>query len=107
MKYIPLHWKDGEVFFLDQRKLPHQEEYVSCRTLEDCHRAIADMIVRGAPLIGVTAMWGLALWLKNHPHGTWKGWEEGCQHLATARPTAVNLFYAIKKCQKKSSRTLR
>ena len=101
MKYTPLSWEKGEVCFLDQRKLPHQEEYISCRTLDDCYRAIADMVVRGAPLIGVTAMWGLTLWLKNHPYASWKEWEKACQQLSTARPTAVNLFYAIEKIHDK------
>ena len=68
MKRMPLTWKDGEVRFLDQRKLPHQEVYVSCRKLEDYRRSIADMVVRGALLIGMAAMWGRALWLNNHSH---------------------------------------
>ena len=96
----PIAWKEGEVVFLDQRKLPHCEEYIHCHTLEDCHNAIAQMVLRGAPLIGVAAMWGLAFWLKKHPRGSWQDWEAACQYLGTARPTAVNLFYAIEKCQK-------
>ena len=93
-------WGEGEVVFLDQRGLPHEEKYVRCRTLEDCHGAIAQMVVRGAPIIGAAAMWGLALWLKNHPRGTRDEWKEACEYLGTARPTAVNLFYAIEKCRK-------
>ena len=100
MSQSPLSWKEGEVIFLDQRELPHKEKYVHCRTLNDCHDAISQMVIRGAPLIGLTAMWGLALWLKNHPQGTRDDWDEACRHLGTARPTAVNLFYAIEKCQK-------
>ena len=100
MSLSPLSWEGGEVIFLDQRELPHGEKYVRCRTMQDCHAAIAQMVVRGAPLIGVTAMWGVALWLRNHPRGSWKEWEEACKYLATARPTAVNLFYAIEKCRK-------
>ena len=100
MNINPFFDKEGEVAFLDQRKLPFEENYFMCRTLEDCHNAISNMVVRGAPLIGLTAMWGLALWLRNHPRGKWEEWEGACRHLATARPTAVNLFYAIEKCQK-------
>ena len=100
MSLNALRWDEKGVAFLDQRKLPHEEKYVHCHTLENCYNAIARMVVRGAPLIGVTAMWGLALWLKNNPQGTWDDWEKACKHLGTARPTAVNLFYAIEKCQK-------
>ena len=95
----PLFWSEGSVFFLDQRKLPREEKYFICDSLEGCRVAIADMIVRGAPLIGLTAMCGLTLWLKKHAEEKWEAWEEACENLATARPTAVNLFYAIEKCQ--------
>ena len=99
MNDSPLFFKDDKIFCLDQRKLPQKEAHFVCRNLEDCRQAITDMVVRGAPLIGLTAMWGLALWLKDHSEGKWEDWEQACKRLGTARPTAVNLFYAIKKCQ--------
>ena len=99
MKIVPLYWNGGELALLDQRLLPREERLISCTTPEDCHRAIKEMVVRGAPLIGITAMWGLALWLKNNKNKSWTQWEEICSYLVSARPTAVNLAYEIQRCR--------
>jgi methylthioribose-1-phosphate isomerase len=57
-------WTDGAVVMIDQRKLPAEEVYVTCRTPQEVARAIKTMVIRGAPAIGVAAAMGLALALK-------------------------------------------
>jgi methylthioribose-1-phosphate isomerase len=85
---------DGEgVFILDQTRLPHEVKKVLLRDLDDAARAIKDMLVRGAPLIGVSAAFGLALAMRQDAS------DEGLRHAAdvlrATRPTAVNLAWAL------------
>ena len=82
---------DGAVEIIDQTLLPHRVEIACLNGLEDAVRAIADMQVRGAPLIGVTAAWGLALALRADPSDA--GVAHARQSLAATRPTAVNLAW--------------
>lgn len=81
---------------LDQRKLPAEETYVSVRTAEDTERVIREMVVRGAPAIGITAAYGLVLAARS---ATGSGWLDELARagelLKGARPTAVNLFWAV------------
>jgi len=84
---------DGAVEILDQTILPHAVEVVRLRTLADAVRAISEMQVRGAPLIGVTAAWGLALALREDPSDA--GLRRAMAALAASRPTAVNLAWAL------------
>ena len=56
----PIQWRNGALFLLDQRKLPREEVYVECRTAEAVADAIRDMVVRGAPAIGIAAAYGYA-----------------------------------------------
>ena len=86
---------DGGVEIIDQTKLPHAVEIVRLRTLDDAVGAISDMRVRGAPLIGVTAAWGLALALRDDPSDD--GLVEARKRLAASRPTAVNLTWALER----------
>lgn len=90
---------------LDQRLLPAKEEYVGCKSSEDVIFAIRDMIVRGAPAIGVTAAYGCVLAL-NEVMGQ-SGWQAKLQaaldRIAQARPTAVNLAWAVDKMRNLSS----
>ena len=86
----PIRWTHEALQLLDQRKLPNEVVYVECRTSADVARAIRDMIVRGAPAIGVAAAFGLALAAKR---GEDLGSAAG--ELRCARPTAVNLGWAI------------
>lgn len=75
---------------IDQRALPHQFEIVDLKTCDDAVHAIKDMVVRGAPLIGVTAAYGMYLaGLGN------ENLQEAAQKLNTSRPTAVNLSWAV------------
>lgn len=96
-----IEWKDDRVLMIDQRKLPVEEVYVECLTFEDVARAIKEMVIRGAPAIGVAAAMGIALGaVKN-------GRKDKTEFLADlkkvssvisgTRPTAVNLFWAVKR----------
>ena len=94
-----IEWRDDAVVMVDQRKLPEHEEYVHCRTARDVARAIRNMVIRGAPAIGVAAAMGLALGVRrSRARGAVKLAAEFhglCELMAASRPTAVNLFWAI------------
>jgi methylthioribose-1-phosphate isomerase len=83
------------VEIIDQTKLPHELAFVTLKTLEDAARAIKTMQVRGAPLIGVTAAYGLCLALRTDPSD--EGLDRAITHLAKQRPTAVNLRWALEE----------
>ena len=94
-----LTWTPEGVRFLDQTKLPLEESYVLATTYEQVADAIVTMVVRGAPAIGVSAAYGVALGAKNTQAPTAQQFapefERICARLAATRPTAVNLFWAI------------
>jgi methylthioribose-1-phosphate isomerase len=100
-----LEWTDAGVRFIDQTKLPTEETYVDCRTYEEVAAAIRDMIVRGAPAIGVAAAMGIALGVKNSEAQQVaelrREFNEICDVIAATRPTAVNLFWAVKRMKDK------
>jgi methylthioribose-1-phosphate isomerase len=85
----------GDVEILDQTRLPHAVEIVRLKTLDDAVRAIADMQVRGAPLIGVTAAYGVCLALRETASD--EALRDASARLLAARPTAVNLAWALKE----------
>ncbi len=87
---------DGRrVGIIDQTKLPHCFETVRLATVDDAVRAISDMLVRGAPLIGATAAYGVCLGLAEESTDTVL--DEVCAQLIQARPTAVNLRWAVER----------
>ncbi len=86
---------DGAVEIIDQTKLPHEFVTVRLENMRDAERAIRDMWVRGAPLIGVTAAYGVALAMK--PHASDAALEATCGVLLAARPTAVNLRWGVER----------
>jgi len=92
------------VVMIDQRKLPAEEVYVHCRTAAEVARAIKTMVIRGAPAIGVAAAMGIALGMrKSQATGTQKFAAEfykTCELMASTRPTAVNLFWAIERMKR-------
>lgn len=94
-------WKDDHLVLLDQRKLPNQIEYVDCHQVADVIYAIKDMVVRGAPAIGVTAAFGVVLAARVRFKQSAEHWqkdiEQDLHELSQARPTAVNLLWAIEK----------
>src|SRR5665213_222950 len=99
------HWRtiwpapDGAVEVIDQTRLPHSVEIRRLQTLDDAIRAISEMWVRGAPLIGVTAAHGLALALREDNSDA--GLAEARVRLAASRPTAVNLAWALARVASK------
>ena len=80
---------------IDQTRLPHRFETVTLRTAEDCARAIGEMTVRGAPLIGATAAYGIALAMREDASDEALG--RAYDLLLATRPTAVNLHWALKR----------
>ena len=91
----PIIWKENSLHLLDQRVLPLKEVYIHCDTIESAFFGIRDMVVRGAPCIGFTAIYGLALWLKNQSQFDLQNFRKACDYLKSARPTAVNLMFEI------------
>ena len=103
-----LEWTDHGVRFIDQTKLPTEETYVTCKTHEQVAEVIRTMVVRGAPAIGVAAAMGIALAVKNsraESTADLKGdLDQACGVIGKTRPTAVNLFWAIRRMQEKFER---
>ncbi len=95
--WSPVAWRDGAVILLDQRRLPMEELYMRCDTVEAVAAGITDMVVRGAPAIGITAAYGVALAAR-------LGWDRdrAIAVLASTRPTAVNLFWALERMRRLS-----
>jgi len=96
-------WEDGVVVMVDQRRLPTEEVYVRCHDHREVAAAIKDMVIRGAPAIGVAAALGVALGVRVSPaEGEQLGRELDriCEELGAARPTAVNLFWAIERMRR-------
>lgn len=90
-----LYWKNGKLFILEQRLLPGKVKFVACRTYQDVARCIKEMVIRGAPAIGVAAAFGVALAaLKGAPVA------KAVKELGATRPTAVNLFWALERMKK-------
>jgi len=97
-KYFSIKFIDGKLIFLDQTKLPLKEEYVETEDYERIAEAIEKLEMRGAPLIGVAACYGLALALKNSNRETSsEKFYKAYERLARTRPTAVNLFNALRE----------
>jgi methylthioribose-1-phosphate isomerase len=100
-----LEWTDEGVRFIDQTKLPLEEIYVTCRNYQEVAVAIRNMIVRGAPAIGVAAAMGIALGVKQSQANDVSGLRIDFDHICTVigktRPTAVNLFWAIRRMAEK------
>ena len=81
----------ASVNVLDQAALPFEVRWLHLTTLAEVARAIRDMHIRGAPLIGATAAYGVAIALHHDP----KSLDEACKTLAATRPTAINLRWAL------------
>src|ERR1043166_699406 len=100
-----LEWTDHGVRFIDQSKLPTEEVYVNCTTHQQVADVIRNMVVRGAPAIGVAAAMGIALGVKNSKAENGadlkKDFDQICEIIRQTRPTAVNLFWAIRRMEEK------
>jgi len=100
-----VEWRDDALYLLDQRLLPSACEYLHIEDCAHAARAIADMVVRGAPAIGITAAYAIVLAARAawREHG--ERWREAIEpqleHLGRARPTAVNLAWAIARMRER------
>jgi methylthioribose-1-phosphate isomerase len=99
MRIKTIEWKKDRVRILDQRKLPHAVQYIDCRDASAVAKAIRTLAVRGAPAIGVAAALGVALGAQtirsSQPKSFLESLEKVFQEMSQARPTAVNLFWAL------------
>src|SRR5580692_9429343 len=99
-----LSWTPEGVRFIDQTKLPLEESYVLATSYEQVAEVIVTMVVRGAPAIGVSAAYGIALGAQQTEATTADEFEpefeKMCARLAGTRPTAVNLFWAIDRMKR-------
>ncbi len=95
-----IQWTDRGVVMIDQTRLPNEQVFVTCETYEEVARAIRDMIIRGAPAIGVAAAMGVALGAQAATDLPGE-FPAICQTLAATRPTAVNLFWAIERMKRR------
>src|SRR5919107_3902007 len=96
-----VEWTGEGVRMLDQRILPTEEKYLMLRSYEEVAEAIKDMVVRGAPAIGVSAAMGIALGASQSVGTSVADLEDDfeyiCDYMSKTRPTAVNLFWAIER----------
>lgn len=100
-----VEWKDGAVRLLDQSRLPETIAFLDCRHYQAVADAIRTLKVRGAPAIGVTAALGVALGAQSIDATAYPAFAQAvlkiCDELASTRPTAVNLFWAIERMKRK------
>lgn len=98
-EFSPIRWRNSQLELLDQRQLPHQVEWLSYADANDVAQAITDMVVRGAPAIGITAAYGVVLSILKHQDalisGSTNNLKSDIQALAKSRPTAINLHWAL------------
>jgi methylthioribose-1-phosphate isomerase len=85
-----VQWRGDHLRLLDQRRLPHDEVWLDCRSADEVAQAIRDLVVRGAPAIGISAAWGVVLAARRGDD-----LEAAFAKLRAARPTAVNLMWAL------------
>jgi methylthioribose-1-phosphate isomerase len=99
MPVVPVEWRDNRLFLLDQTVLPEEVKKVACLSAEDVRTAIQEMVVRGAPAIGIAAGFGVVLSaqrsLARNREELLKDIEIAVDRIGSARPTAVNLFWAL------------
>lgn len=104
MKFQPIQYEQGKITLIDQTQLPERYVLIECEKVEDLWYAIKRLSVRGAPLLGVAAAYGLCLGLdeKNiiSHDDLFAQIEELSDYIASSRPTAVNLFWALERMQK-------
>lgn len=92
-------WNDDRLLLLDQRVLPAEERFVETRNASETADAIRAMVVRGAPAIGITAAYGVVLSAIRHGQSWKRELAADIDTLAASRPTAVNLFWALRRMQ--------
>ncbi len=109
MQVETLRWTNDRLELIDQRRLPLEFAYVACEDAEQTAVAIRDMVVRGAPAIGCTAAYGVAVDAQRHagePRAQFDAaLERAFKVLEASRPTAVNLFWAIARMRERHAQT--
>ncbi len=99
-----VQWSDGTLHLIDQRKLPGETTLLPCSCVADVVTAIRDMVVRGAPAIGITAAYGVVIAARERYQASPQAWREALREdldaLGQARPTAVNLAWALARMQR-------
>ncbi|MEP1213407.1 MAG: S-methyl-5-thioribose-1-phosphate isomerase [Marinobacter sp.] len=98
---VAIRWHGGSLELLDQRLLPDQEHWITLEGASGVAQCIRDMVVRGAPAIGISAAYGVALAARHAGGGDWKAEiKQAIRELAASRPTAVNLFWALQEMER-------
>lgn len=99
-----VEWKRGKIKLIDQTRLPGRLVYLYCERISQVKKAIAELKVRGAPAIGITAALGVVLGIKNSRAGDFREFSRELDRtiriLGSARPTAVNLFWALERMKR-------
>ncbi len=107
----PIEWTDHGVVMLDQRRLPAEEISHTYTDYRDVAKAIREMVIRGAPAIGVAAAMGVALGVQKSSASTVEALKQEfpqiCEALAKTRPTAVDLFWALERMKRRFEELLR
>ena len=108
MEFVqPILWKEDTLYILNQLKLPEVTEYNTKKTIQEVFHAVKDMELRGAPLIGITAAYGMYIGIKDTSSDDHQSFmelvKESAEYLRQSRPTAVNLFWAIDRMVNKAS----
>lgn len=104
MPLTTIEWIDGKVRIIDQTKLPHKFVYVEIKNVQSMWQAIKKLKVRGAPAIGVAGAFGVSLGIKNVKARDYKEFRKRLdaviKYLASSRPTARNLFWALERTKR-------
>jgi len=96
-----IRFEEDGLYLLDQRRLPLREEWLTIRTPGEAAGAIRDLVVRGAPAIGITAAYAAVLAARARV-GDVAGWRRDLEHLEQSRPTAVNLRWALERMKRRA-----
>jgi len=99
--FFSIKWQKNKLILIDQRKLPFKHTYIECKDVKNVWKAIRNLTVRGAPLIGVTAGFGVYLGIKDSQVRSYtqfkKELDKIISYLANSRPTAINLFWVLER----------
>lgn len=98
---VAMRWHGHSLELLDQRLLPSEEHWIALEGPSGVAQCIRDMVVRGAPAIGISAAYGVALGARHAGGGDWQAEiKQAIRELAASRPTAVNLFWALQRMER-------
>ncbi len=95
-----VEWKNNKVYMIDQRFLPMEEKFIEHTSYTEVAKSIKDMVIRGAPAIGVAAAMGIALGVLNAESNSEQEFAKITETISSTRPTAVNLFWAVERMKK-------